>query len=124
MKKCSTHADLFVRLFARAITSKVPPTLSVKISTVRHNFFIDYCRDFSHILHIWTRPQVNFSVTSIMSKITCNLKTIAFREFRINILFSYFVVSYNIVIFQTCSLLHSQVIATLRLSLLSKSVRI
>ena len=33
MKNCSRHADLFVRLFARAITSQVPPTLSVKIST-------------------------------------------------------------------------------------------
>ena len=32
-----------------------------------------------------------------MSKITCNLKTIAFREFCINMLFSYFWVSYNIV---------------------------
>ena len=36
------HAYLFVRLFARAITSKVLPTLSVKISTLYHNFFIDY----------------------------------------------------------------------------------
>ena len=25
MKKCSRHADLFVRLFSRAITSEVPP---------------------------------------------------------------------------------------------------
>ena len=59
MKKCSRHADLFVRLFARAIISEVPPTLSVKISTLYHNFLIDYCRDFSHILHICTRPQVD-----------------------------------------------------------------
>ena len=47
-----------VRLFARAITSEVPPTLGVKTSTL-HNFLIDYCRDFSHILHICTRPQVD-----------------------------------------------------------------
>ena len=65
---------------------------------------------------------MGFSVTSIMSKITCNLKTIAFREFRINMLFSYFWASYNIVKFQTCSSWHSWVIATFRLSLLSKSL--
>ena len=57
-----------------------------------------------------------------MSKITCNLKTIAFREFRINMLFTYFGVSYNIVKFQTCGSFHSGVIATLKFSLLSKSV--
>ena len=34
-------------------------------------------------------------------------KTIAFREFSINMLFSYFWVSYNIVKFQTCSSWHS-----------------
>ena len=56
-EKCSRHADLFVRLFARAITSEGAPTLSVKISTFYHNFLIDYCRDFSHILLICTRPQ-------------------------------------------------------------------
>ena len=59
MKKCSNHADLFVRLFARAIISKVPPTLSMNILTLYHNFLSDYCRDFSHILHICTRPQVD-----------------------------------------------------------------
>ena len=48
-----------------------------------------------------------------MSKITCNLKTIALREFCKNMLFSYFWVSYNIVKLQTCNLLHSRVIATL-----------
>ena len=58
-ENCSRHADLLVCLFARAITSEVPPTLSVKISTLYHNFLIDYCRDFSHILHICTRPQVD-----------------------------------------------------------------
>ena len=59
-ENCSRHADLFVCLFARAITIEVPPpTLSVKISTLYHNFPIDYCRDFSHILHICTRPQVD-----------------------------------------------------------------
>ena len=52
-----------------------------------------------------------------MSKIS---KTIVFREFCINMLFSYFGVSYNIVKLQTRSSLHRQVIATLRLSLLSK----
>ena len=57
-----------------------------------------------------------------LKKLTCNLKTIAFREFCLNMLFSYFWVSYNIVKLQTCSLLHSRVIATLTLSLLSKSV--
>ena len=59
MKKCSGHADLFVHLFATAIISEVPPTISVKISTLRHNFLIDYYRDFSHILHMCTRPQVD-----------------------------------------------------------------
>ena len=60
-----------------------------------------------------------FSVTSIRSKINCNLKTIAFREFCINMLFSYFWASYN----SKISNLHTRVIATLRLSLLSKSIR-
>ena len=55
-----------------------------------------------------------------MSKITSNSETIAFREFCINMLFSYFWVSYNIVKLQTHSSLHNRVIATLRLSLLSK----
>ena len=55
-----------------------------------------------------------------MSKITCNSKTIACREFYINMLFSYFWVSDNIVKLQTCSSLSSLIIATLRLSLLSK----
>ena len=53
---------------------------------------------------------------------TCNLKSIVFREFCLNMLFSYFWVSYNMVKLQTCSSLHSRVIATLRFSLLSKSV--
>ena len=55
-----------------------------------------------------------------MSKITCTSKTIAFKEFCFSMLFSYFWVSYNIVKFQTHRSLHSRVIATLRLSLLSK----
>ena len=38
---------------------------------------------------------------------TCNLKTIAFREFWVNVLLAYFWVSYNIVKLQTSSLLHS-----------------
>ena len=52
MKNCSRHAGLFVRLFVRAI-------ISMKILTLYHNFLSDYCRDFSHILHICTRPQVD-----------------------------------------------------------------
>ena len=47
-----------------------------------------------------------------MSKITCNLKTIVFREFCANLLFTYFGVSYNIAKFQTSSSWHSRVIAT------------
>ena len=35
------------------------PTKSVKISTFYHNFLSDYCRDFSHILRICTRPEVD-----------------------------------------------------------------
>ena len=58
LKNCSRHADLFVRLFATAIISEVPPTLRMKILTLYHNFLSDYCRDFSHILHTCTRPQV------------------------------------------------------------------
>ena len=54
--------------------------------------------------------------------LTCNLKTIAFRGFCLNMSFSYFWVRYNIVKLQICSSLHSRVIATLRFSLLSKSV--
>ena len=57
-----------------------------------------------------------------MSKITYNLKTIAYIEFCINMFFCYFWVSYNIVKFQACSQVHSWVIATVRLSLLSKSL--
>ena len=30
MKNCSRHADLFVRLFARAITSVVPPSVGIE----------------------------------------------------------------------------------------------
>ena len=59
MKICSRHADLVVSLFARAIISEVPPTRGVKISTLYHNFLIDYSRDFSHVLHMCTRPQVD-----------------------------------------------------------------
>ena len=70
----------------------------------------------------WVIAAFGLSVTSIMNKITCNLKTIAFREFCGNMLFSYFWVSYNIAKFQTCSSWHSWVIATFRLLLLSKSL--
>ena len=48
-----------VRLFAKDIIMEVPPNESVKISTLYHNFLSDYCRDFSHILHICTRPEVD-----------------------------------------------------------------
>ena len=58
-KKWSRHANLYVHLFARDITREVPPTKSVKMSTLYHIFLIDYCRDFTHILHICTRPQVD-----------------------------------------------------------------
>ena len=59
MKNCSRHADLSVRLIARDITRGGTPTKSVKISTLYHNFLSDYCRDFSHILHICTRLEVD-----------------------------------------------------------------
>ena len=59
MKNCSRLADQFVRLFARAIISEVPPTLSMKILTLYHNFLSDYCRDFPNVLHICTRSQVD-----------------------------------------------------------------
>ena len=35
------------------------PTQSVKISKLYHNFLIDYCRDFSLILHVCTSLQVD-----------------------------------------------------------------
>ena len=35
------------------------PTQSVKMSTLDHNFLIDYCMDFSLILHICTRPEID-----------------------------------------------------------------
>ena len=35
------------------------PIQSVKISTLYNNFVIDYCRDFSLILHVCTRPRVD-----------------------------------------------------------------
>ena len=60
MKNCSTHINLSVPLFARAIYKGGTPTKSVKISTLYHNFPIYYCRDFSHILHIYTTPQVAY----------------------------------------------------------------
>ena len=45
-------------LFPRAIIIERTLAQIVKISTLYHNFLIDYCRDFSLILHICTRPQV------------------------------------------------------------------
>ena len=56
-ENCSRHANLSVRLFARDITRGGTPTKSVKISTFYHNFLSDYCRDFSHILHIYVLGQ-------------------------------------------------------------------
>ena len=39
------------------------PTQSVKIiSTLYDNFLIHYCRDFSDILHVCTRPLVDYLV--------------------------------------------------------------
>ena len=58
-EKLFKTCNLVVPLFARAITIEVLPKLSVKISTFYHNYLIDYCGDFSHILHICTRPQVD-----------------------------------------------------------------
>ena len=57
MKNCSRHANLSVHLFARAITREVRHQKCEYLNT--HNFLIDYCRDFSDILHICTRPQVD-----------------------------------------------------------------
>ena len=59
---------------------------------------------------------------SLLSKSLITWKLLHLEEFRINMLFSYLWVSYNIVKFQTCSSWHSWVIATFRLSLLSKSL--
>ena len=53
---------------------------------------------------------------------SCNLKSIAFGVFYLNMSFTYFWISYNIVKLQTCTSIPSRVIATLRFSLLSKSV--
>ena len=47
-----------------------------------------------------------WGVKNLKKKLTCNLKTIAFREFCLNTLFSYFWVSFNIVKLQTYSSLH------------------
>ena len=65
MKNCSKHADLFVRLFARAIISEVTPTPSMKILILNHNFLSDYSRDFSDILHICTRSQIDSLYVSV-----------------------------------------------------------
>ena len=62
-----------------------------------------------------------FEVLSV-ELISCNLKTIAITVFCLNMLFTYFWVSYDIVKLQTCSSLQIGAIATLRFSLLSKSV--
>ena len=50
------------------------------------------------------------------------LKNIVFKVFSINMLFTFFGVSYYTVNLQTCMSWHSRVIAILRFSLLSKSV--
>ena len=42
------------------ISSKYPEnSLRNTLSTLYHNFLFDYCRDFSHMLHVCTRPQVD-----------------------------------------------------------------
>ena len=66
-----------IRLFARAIVSEVPPTLSMKILTLYHNFPSDYCRDFSNILHICTRSQVD----SLVRVSDLDLSELFFYEF-------------------------------------------
>ena len=53
---CSRHADLFIYLFLKAVRSEVPPS---KVWKFQHNFLIDYWRDFSLILDVCTRPQVD-----------------------------------------------------------------
>ena len=55
-KNCLRHADLSVCLLE-------PATLSVKISTLYYNFLIDCLRDFSHVLHICTKPEVDSTVS-------------------------------------------------------------
>ena len=75
MKNCCRHADLFVRLFARVITSEVPPTLNMKISTLYYNFLIAYCRDFSHILHICTDSVYEYQAwifLNVFRRVECN----------------------------------------------------
>ena len=62
-----------------------------------------------------------FEVLSV-ELISCNLKPIAIRVLCLNMLFTYFWVSYDIVKLQTCSLLQIGEITTSRFSLLSKSV--
>ena len=55
---------------------------------------------------------------SLLSTISYNLKTVAFRVFSLNMLFSYFWVSYTIVKLQTCSSLHRTILLLFQLSLL------
>ena len=57
------YADLFVHLFPQSHYKCCTPKQSVKISTLYNTFLsLDYCRDFSVILHICTEPLVNFLV--------------------------------------------------------------
>ena len=62
-----------------------------------------------------------FEVLSV-ELISCNLKTVAIRVFCLNMFFTYFWVSYDIVKLQSCSSLQIEAIATSRYSLLSTSV--
>ena len=59
--------------------------------------------------YLFFRPGVKIMLWGVQTLkiLTCNLKTIAFREFCLNMSFSYFWVSYNIVKLLTCSSLHS-----------------
>ena len=58
MKMCSRHADLFIRLFPRAITSEVPPP---KVRKFQHfiTIFSLTIAGISLLSCICTRPQVS-----------------------------------------------------------------
>ena len=59
--------------------------------------------------YLFCRPGVKIMLWGVQTLkiLTFNLKTIAFREFCLNMSFSYFWVSYNIGKLLTCSSLHS-----------------
>ena len=76
------------------------------------------CACWDSSSHTWAIAIFRFSLLS-KSVVTWNY---CIYNILLYMLFCYFWFSYNIVKFQTCSSLHSWVIGTLRLSLLSKSV--